>query len=65
MSLTLRFMIKWLNEFKIIEELFALNPHTELIKRSSKILIFLAKKKALTNEYIDIIWNATVVRSYY
>ncbi len=57
-------MISWLQENKIIHELFALNPHIELIKRSKKILIFLAHKQALTEEYIDTIWQATVVSKH-
>lgn len=60
-----RYMITWIQENKIIQELFAINPHIELIKRSKKILIFLAHKQALTQDYIDTIWQATVVLYYF
>ena len=54
-------MVNWLVEKQIIEELFQLNPHMELIKRSAKILQFMASKNALKKEYINLIWDATVV----
>ena len=33
--------------------------HVEIIKRSDTILKFLAKKQALKNEYLDLMWAAS------
>lgn len=56
-------MVNWLIENRILEELFAIDPHVALIKRSATILQFLAHKNALKQEYIDLIWSATIVCS--
>lgn len=56
-----RFMIEWLSLHQILEELFMVTPHEVLLRKSRPLLQFLAGKHALTEELMDIIWNATRV----
>jgi len=39
--------------------------HAELIKRSTEVLKFLAAEDALDKSHLDIIWEASMVRSYH
>ena len=50
-------LVKWIIQNNILEKIINENAHAELIKRTSPILIFLAKKDKITNEIIDLLWN--------
>lgn len=48
--------MKWLESKKFLKALFA--DHTQLIRRSGDVLGFLCRERALSAEYLDIIWAA-------
>ncbi|KAL6077589.1 USP domain-containing protein [Balamuthia mandrillaris] len=54
------YLIEWLRSNKIIEDLLSVasDTHPELIKRCKTILRFLASENSLSEEYLDMIWNA-------
>lgn len=47
----------WLLEQKVIEIIFGENTHTEIVKRASSILKFLANESSLPAEAIDLVWK--------
>jgi hypothetical protein len=57
-----RRMISWLKSKEIIKYLYGENLHIELIKRSADILKFIAVECYMTKEYIDLLWQASLVR---
>lgn len=52
----------WLNENKIINHLFGPNLHIELIKQSPIILRFLAVENQITEEHLNLIWQAAQLK---
>ena len=48
----------WMKQNSILEKILNENAHAELIKRTSTILIFLAKKERLTKEIIELLWKS-------
>jgi ubiquitin carboxyl-terminal hydrolase 34 len=55
-------MISWLKSKGIVEYLYGENLHSELIKRSSDILKFIAVEDEMTKEYIDLLWQASLTK---
>ncbi|XP_034239169.1 ubiquitin carboxyl-terminal hydrolase puf isoform X4 [Thrips palmi] len=53
---------EWLIENQIIAHIFGPNLHVEVIKQSHMILTFLAMECRITNEHIDIIWQAAQLK---
>jgi len=47
----------WILQFKILDIAFGENAHLEIVKRSSCLLRFLAKKESLPQDSIDLIWR--------
>ena len=48
---------QWLLDNRIIEFIFAENPHVELIKRSSELIRLLAQDETyLTTDIVDLLW---------
>lgn len=52
----------WLNDNKIINHLFGPNLHIELIKQSPIILRFLAVENQITEEHLNLIWQAAQLK---
>ncbi|XP_072159450.1 LOW QUALITY PROTEIN: ubiquitin carboxyl-terminal hydrolase 34 [Bemisia tabaci] len=52
----------WLIENDIVSHIFGPNLHVEVIKQSHIILNFLAMECKLTNDHIDIIWQAAQLK---
>ncbi len=48
---------QWLLDQKVLEIIFGESTHVEIVKRSSSVIIFLAKEGALPNEVVDIVWR--------
>lgn len=57
-SLTSDDLLSWMMQNNILEKILNENAHAELIKRTSPILIFLAKKDKLTKEIIELLWKS-------
>jgi hypothetical protein len=55
-------MVSWLKTNGIVEYLYGENLHIELIKRSLEILKFIAVEGHMTKEYIDLLWQVSLVR---
>ena len=56
----IRFLVQWIRDNLILENLYRDNLHPELVKRCVEIPIFLAKENEMTTKDIDLIWNAGV-----
>lgn len=50
-----------MDQHKIVEELFSSSSHFQLIKKSTKLIIFLAQHKSLKEREVDILWSAITV----
>ncbi|XP_039283222.1 ubiquitin carboxyl-terminal hydrolase 34 isoform X3 [Nilaparvata lugens] len=55
-------LASWLIDNNIISHIFGPNLHVEVIKQSHVILNFLAMECKITNEHIDIIWQAAQLK---
>ncbi|XP_065207082.1 ubiquitin carboxyl-terminal hydrolase puf isoform X2 [Planococcus citri] len=55
-------LANWLTDNKIITHIFGPNLHVEIIKQSHIILNFLAMESKITNDDIDIIWQAAQLK---
>lgn len=55
-------LCKWLQDNQLIQHIFGPNLHVEVIKQSHPILTFLAMEGRVTNEHIDIIWQAAQLK---
>ena len=53
-------MCDWLMSNKILDEIFVRNVHTEVLKRSIKVLTFLASNRRLGELEIKMIWDASL-----
>jgi len=56
-GLSAEFLKEWLIEHNILDKVLDENTHSEIIKRSSVIFIFLANKKEITTDIIEALWN--------
>jgi hypothetical protein len=52
-------MIGWLRENKIMERIYGDNLHSEIIRRSGDIPKYLARRRNLTIEDLDLLWEAS------
>lgn len=52
----------WLTENQIIEHLFGPNLHVEVIKQAHVVLNFLAVENQITEEHINLIWQAAQLK---
>lgn len=52
----------WLIENKIIDHLFGPNLHVEVIKQSPIVLRFLAVENQITEEHLNLIWQAAQLK---
>jgi hypothetical protein len=55
-------LAKWIEEKNLLDELFHNNPHSELIRQSKVILLFLADSIGLKQKEVEIIWTSTIGR---
>ena len=58
--LTVDYLIDWLIENKIIEDLLGAKMHHELLKRSNDIFKLFAAKSKLELSHLDMLWNASL-----
>ena len=56
--LTSEILIHWIQQNKIINELFGEKMHHELLKRSNEIFKFLVIHDTMEKEYLDALWNS-------
>jgi len=54
---TADYLSKWIVSNNILGKILNENTHAELVKRTSSILIFLAKTKAITRDMIESLWK--------
>ncbi len=59
--LFIRFLVTWIKENQILEQLYGNNLHIELIKRSVDLAKFMAQMGQLDFKYLDLIWDASSV----
>jgi hypothetical protein len=55
-------MVEWLNNQKIMEQIYVHSIHQELLKRAVDIAKFFAIQNQIQNHHIDLMWSATIVR---
>lgn len=54
---TLRFLVDWMHEKRLMHELLGEKMHVELIKRSTSLFQFVSELECLPTEWIDLVWN--------
>ncbi len=54
------FLCDWLIKNDILASIFSRNLHVEVVKRSSRILIFLAANRSLNVPELEVIWSASL-----
>eukprot|EP00939_MAST-03C_sp_MAST-3C-sp1_P000808 g808.t1 len=57
-----RWLAKWINANKIVPLLLSSGTHLELLKRSRRILLFLARSAMLTSEHLELLCVQTTAR---
>ena len=58
--LTSNEMLDWMKRNKIIDSLFGVNLHQELLKRSNDLFKFLAFKKEFKISHINLLWDSSI-----
>lgn len=53
-------MVEWLNNQKIMEQIYVHSIHQELLKRAVDIAKFFAIQNQIQNHHIDLMWSATI-----
>lgn len=53
---------EWLSEYQILSHLFGPNLHVEVIKQSHIVLNFLAVENQISEEHINLIWQAAQLK---
>jgi hypothetical protein len=51
---------QWILDQKVLDIIFGENTHVEIVKRSSSLIMFLAKEGALPNEVVDLVWRCQI-----
>mmetsp|Transcript_14997 Transcript_14997/g.26278 ORF Transcript_14997/g.26278 Transcript_14997/m.26278 type:complete len:2933 (+) Transcript_14997:175-8973(+) len=58
-------LCEWLENANVVEMLYASkNLHVELLRRSTSIVLFMGKEGILSNEHLQLIWEASIGRDY-
>jgi ubiquitin carboxyl-terminal hydrolase 34 len=55
-------LANWLLNSRIVDHIFGPNLHVEVIKQSHILLNFLASEGKITNEHINVIWQASQLK---
>ncbi len=56
-GLTEKELVEWILRNNLLGLLLNENAHSEVVKRASHILLFLAQQSAMTNEHIELLWR--------
>jgi len=56
-TFTSEWMLKWVRDNKIVEEVFGENHHIQIIPRSPEILKWMSAQGVLTTEDLEMIWS--------
>ncbi|ETO31823.1 hypothetical protein RFI_05294, partial [Reticulomyxa filosa] len=56
--ITVEFLLKWIEENKLLETLFGPKSHPQLMKQATDILKFICVDSTLTLDHLSIIWGA-------
>ncbi len=62
-TISAEMMIDWLNEHNVLTQIFDVNSHVEMMRRSVPIMKFLARRRALNDAMIDRLWSCVTVCS--
>ncbi|ETK97400.1 hypothetical protein L915_00040 [Phytophthora nicotianae] len=54
---TLNYLVDWMHEKRLMQELLGEKMHVELIKRSTSLFQFVSELEVLPTEWIDLVWN--------
>ena len=57
----LRLLLEWILKNNILNEIFGNRTHHELVKRASESYRLLARQDVLSDEHLDLLWNASNV----
>lgn len=53
----LEYLVTWLSEYAVVEELFGAKIHSELIKRSVPLFQFASELECLGPQWLDLVWG--------
>ena len=54
------FLIQWISEHHILENLAGASKHAELLRRASQLVVFLVKRKCFTDDDLTLLWECVV-----
>lgn len=54
-------MVKWVEQHKILGEIFGNRIHVELVRRSNEIFASFERENVLQNAHLDLLWKASMV----
>ncbi|KAG7394415.1 Ubiquitin carboxyl-terminal hydrolase 34 [Phytophthora boehmeriae] len=54
---TLSFLVDWMHEKQLVQELFGHKMHVELVKRSTSLFQFVSELECLPTEWLDLLWS--------
>ena len=57
------FFLEWLTAKGVVDELFGVRCHVEVLKRAGKLLFFLAEAGRITEAHVELMW-ATALRTH-
>lgn len=58
--LTQEYLIKWIDDNKVVDIFLGPSSHEQIIKRSPGLLKFLASNGALTVDHVEQLWNCSI-----
>ncbi|GMF57601.1 unnamed protein product [Phytophthora fragariaefolia] len=53
----LSFLVDWMNEKRLMQELLGEKMHVELVKRATSLFQFVSELERLPTEWIDLVWS--------
>ena len=56
-GITTQELATWINENRVLEDIYESDAHPELVKRSREMLVFLAREHMLSTRLMDVIWT--------
>ncbi|RLN94677.1 hypothetical protein BBJ28_00007697 [Nothophytophthora sp. Chile5] len=54
---TLSYLVDWMHEKQLMQELLGQKMHVELIKRSTSLFQFVSELECLPTEWLDLVWS--------
>ena len=63
-TISTEMMIEWLNENHVLTQIFDVNSHVEMMRRSVPLIKFMARRRALNSDMVDRLWSCVTVSTF-